>query len=48
MYGGARTFLETEFPQVINAWTNVINNACEHIVLGDKTKVVATTAESPV
>ncbi|CAP92971.1 Bifunctional solanapyrone synthase [Penicillium chrysogenum] len=27
MYGGARTFLETEFPQVINAWINVINNA---------------------
>ncbi|CAG8885934.1 unnamed protein product [Penicillium egyptiacum] len=27
LYGGARTFLEPEFPQVINAWINVINNA---------------------
>lgn len=27
MYGGARTYLETEFPDVVNAWTNVVNNA---------------------
>ncbi|CDM30148.1 CAZyme family AA7 [Penicillium roqueforti] len=27
LYGGARTFLQTEFPEVINAWINVINNA---------------------
>ncbi|KAJ5827593.1 FAD-binding type 2 [Penicillium robsamsonii] len=27
LYGGARIFLETEFPDVINAWVNVINNA---------------------
>ncbi|KAJ5951322.1 uncharacterized protein N7479_009735 [Penicillium vulpinum] len=27
MYGGARTFLQTAFPDVINAWVNVINNA---------------------
>ena len=27
MYGGARIFQETEFPDVINAWINVINNA---------------------
>ena len=27
MYGGARTYLETEFPNVVNAWTNVVNNA---------------------
>ncbi|CAG8207918.1 unnamed protein product [Penicillium salamii] len=27
MYGGARTFLESEFPDVINAWKNVVNNA---------------------
>ncbi|KAJ5333356.1 Bifunctional solanapyrone synthase [Penicillium brevicompactum] len=27
MYGGTRTYLETEFPNVVNAWTNVVNNA---------------------
>ncbi|CAI7583607.1 unnamed protein product [Penicillium glandicola] len=27
LYGGSRTFLETEIPEVINAWINVINNA---------------------
>ncbi|KAJ5359997.1 FAD-binding type 2 [Penicillium concentricum] len=27
LYGGARIFLQTEFPEVINAWVNVINNA---------------------
>ncbi|CAI7591917.1 unnamed protein product [Penicillium palitans] len=26
LYGGSRTFLQTEFPEVINAWINVINN----------------------
>ena len=27
MYGGARTFLQTEFTDVVNAWINVVNNA---------------------
>ncbi|KAJ5576442.1 FAD linked oxidase N-terminal [Penicillium sp. DV-2018c] len=27
LYGGARIFLETEFPDVVNAWYNAINNA---------------------
>jgi hypothetical protein len=27
MYGGSRTFLQTEFTDVVNAWINVVNNA---------------------